>query len=113
VAGTCVAAGAGAVDPAGGAIAGGGAVGRGARPLLAAIGAAAHVPTQWSGAGAAWAVAAVNGENSNAVASANAEKFQRKDTVRSTSIHEIAGRTILLHLRWRRSAPGAQIYCLS
>ena len=109
-----MAAGAGEVDPAGGAIAGGGAVGRGTRPLLAAIGAAAHVPTQWSGAGgAASAVGIAHGENSNAVASANAAGFQRKDTVRSTSIHEIAGRTILLHLRWRSSAPGAQIYCLS
>jgi hypothetical protein len=52
-AGVCVAAGTGAVAPAGGATTGGAPASVAGRPLLAAKGAVPHVPTQCSGAGGA------------------------------------------------------------
>jgi len=51
--GVCVLGGVIAVELDGGATAGGAATSVAARPLLAAIGAVAHVPTQWSDAGGA------------------------------------------------------------
>jgi hypothetical protein len=55
VLGACVEGGTGAVEFDGGATAGGAPTVAAAGPLFAAIGAVAHVPTQWSGNfGAAW-----------------------------------------------------------
>src|ERR1035437_9111499 len=51
--GVCVDGGVGAVELEGGATMGGAAVSVAARPLLAAMGAVAQVPTQWSGGGGA------------------------------------------------------------
>jgi len=91
--GVCVEAGADAVELAGGATMGGAACRAGPGPLLAAMGAAAQVPTQWSGSGGAACAAAVKASTRSRLG--RIRRCERVVTAECQPRMKFSGRTIL------------------